>query len=416
MENTLCRKNVSIYPTNTSRFEVETVFKYGLGFLLLHGCLRNLFSCVLLLAGINATSTVSAFFKVLSVIFIIPTFVVVVFRKPVSVVGSLVAFALVWYLSYSYNQQSQMFIADGIVQFFVECLPYCWFFFFLFDKKEYRKIKTNEFLFRVSKIELIVLIVIQTIIFVFPKADVYHDYMSAAYILLNPLLVVSCRLLLEKKKRCNLFLVLLSTFYLLMLGSRGALLCEFLFFVSFFILFKVKRVSNKVFLIAFLLVMVLIIPFVAKAMIYLFGGNRVLVSLSSFTFFSDSSRMTIFNFILNKTFQNPFGLGVLADRYLLLNSNIVWETYYSHNIVLELGIDFGLFGFVLFGVLVLLIFKAFKNAYGFSTKIIILAFFSFSIIKLMFSSSIWIDSSFWKFIGVITALAFSLRTKRIVHA
>lgn len=380
----------------------HNLFFFGLGFLILHGSIRNLIVIVFSLIGINIFNVADSALKVLTILFLIPSILFAFRNRPFKIIISLSIFAFVWWFSFSYNIDARRYIIDGITQFFIECLPFLWLFYCLFDSKTNEEKRSLSFLFSISKVQLLFLLFVQTLIFLVPRVDIYNDYMSASYLLLEPLLIVGAFIFSSKIKVLDVFLFIIGTFYILIIGSRGAFLCELVFIFSYFLIFKIKKVINKILLLLASVVLVIFVPSVAKLLL-VFGENRILQSLSSLSLFSDNSRVLIFNLIFDKIKENPFGLGVLSDRPILLNSNVIWTVYYSHNFILELGIDFGYFGFLISALIIFLLFMAYFSTNNKRKKILLLAFASFSIIKLLVSSSIWIETSFWKLLGIAFA-------------
>lgn len=412
MNAIIVNKNLHLRASKrTVLYGEKKIFAFGFSFLLLHGSIRNLLITITLLAGFNSTTLINNIFLVLSVLFTLPCIVVVTLKKPLYIVFSLLLLSAIWFLSYSFNFDSRSYIMSGILQFFVECLPYFWLFLFLFDKNNYDSSFTFAYLKKISRTKLTILLIVQTMAFLAPWADVYKDYMSASYILLDALLILLCGIINTKHNLYEKTLCLTATIFIIILGCRGALLCEIAFLCLFLLIFKLKTTFKKILFIVILMTLFLLFVLASNLLAQVFVNNRILNALSSFSFFADEQRILIFDLIWKKIVANPFGLGVLSDRGILINSNVVWETYYSHNLFLELGINFGYLGFLLFVLILFLSLRTFRDKkLDDKTKYIFLAFFCFSLIKLLFSSSLWIDMNFWAFLGILFAI---VKTKKV---
>lgn len=132
--------------------------------------------------------------------------------------------------------------------------------------------------------------------------------------------------------RACLFGALLSIVLLVILQSQGRLTSSKLFFWLFFIAF-----------------LILIIVFFSNIIIYLvdlFPNSRSLSYLIKGDVLNDSNRSKIYEKIINSLIQNPFKFhGLLGDRIYLAGkgaSDNIILSFFSHNVCLELCMNFGL--------------------------------------------------------------------------
>lgn len=215
--------------------------------------------------------------------------------------------------------------------------------------------------------------------------------MGLGYSLLIPALF-----LFWHKGKFSVFVALLLTILILLLGSRGPLLPIALFvFIQRLIL---GSVNEKIFL--FIVLIVIICSF-SSIIDWLqdYGINsRTLELLVEGEMDSDSGRGDIYSIIVDKVSEHPIlGYGVFSDRVFLDGS-------YCHNILLESFMNFGYFipiSFIM--VMMLLICMCMKHF----TKLeftLLLLFFLASVVPLFVSGSYLTDFRLPLFMGYIYVL------------
>lgn len=221
------------------------------------------------------------------------------------------------------------------------------------------------------------------------KKNIYD--MGLGYSLLIPALF-----LFWHKGKFSVFVALLLTILILLLGSRGPLLPIALFvFIQRLIL---GSVNEKIFL--FIVLIVIICSF-SSIIDWLqdYGINsRTLELLVEGEMDSDSGRGDIYSIIVDKVSEHPIlGYGVFSDRVFLDGS-------YCHNILLESFMNFGYFipiSFIM--VMMLLICMCMKHF----TKLeftLLLLFFLASVVPLFVSGSYLTDFRLPLFMGYIYVL------------
>lgn len=403
------------FPSNKTKQSVtktNNIFLIGIAFLLLYGPIRDLINVLSLMLFGSYNQVISSILQVITMVVFACSLIIVFLKKYKFLITTFVIFALVWTLSYYCNKDAQPYILNGISLFFFECLPFLWVFYYIFSQKN--EFITYEFIksfFKVNNIKLLIVIISQSFMFIFPQCDIYRDYMSASYTLLNPLILVLASYFCGDKRIRNIVSALIASLYIIILGCRGALVCELFFLTGFFVFFVKKNKSfYRVSLIFIALLMLLLIQPLADVLVIFGLNSRSIEGIRNFQFFKDENRSIIFEIISLKTFQNPFGLGVMADRPILLSSSQLWQIFYSHNLFLELGIDFGVFGYLLFVIFIMLVVNAIKKG-SYIMKIVVWSLFCMSVVKLMYSSTLWADQYLWALLGSAYAIVNNKRRK-----
>ena len=214
--------------------------------------------------------------------------------------------------------------------------------------------------------------------------NVQPEYMSFSYNLLFGA-IFSSVFYIEKRKVLSLIAAIIGIILIFLAGARGPLACCFVSLVICFLLSK-ATVAKK-FVIVFLLISIGVIVMLFWEQILLALKNAVdSLGISSRTvdlllngdFFSDSSRGEIQRKIIDGF--TLFGKGLYGDR-------AIGENHYSHNLIIELISQWGyLCGTMIIAVLGILIYKGFRTKDP-NLRLLIVAFFPASIVKLMFSES-----------------------------
>ena len=230
------------------------------------------------------------------------------------------------------------------------------------------------------------------------------------YIMLPHLLLI----MLSLSKRVNLmraFVLLIGVFYILMLGNRGSIVC--------------------LLVMALILVIKATSAFEAKRRILAVGGVSILVGAVWYTDLYDTILSSLYRFALNNGMstrvflflqgdfsavsldsgrgdlqralvqaikENPLGYGLAGDRYLV--------GFYSHNVFLEILVEFGVFAGGAISILLLVkMFTSLRFASLEWDRLSYLwVFFCAGIVKLLISGSYLIEPYFWAFIGMMVAV------------
>lgn len=325
------------------------------------------------------------FFSVLFVLFSVPW---IVYRKFLLLI--LVYFFFSFLFSFSVFQNSAVLeyvLSEGIRFTLSICLPIFLSLVSIRNWDIFYKVAFQISMF-VAFIGLLYLILLLTGNLPM-KANIYD--MGLGYSLLIPALF-----LFWHKGKFGVFVALLLTILILLLGSRGPLLPIALFiFVQRLVL---GSINEKFFLFILLIIIICSFNFVINLLQDYGINSRTLELLVEGEMDSDSGRGDIYLVIVNKISDCPiFGHGMFSDRVFLDGS-------YCHNILLELFMNFGYFIPIFFIiVMIFLICMCMKH----STKLeltLLLLFFLASIVPLLVSGSYLTDFRLPLFLGYLYVL------------
>lgn len=218
---------------------------------------------------------------------------------------------------------------------------------------------------------------------------------------------------IEKLSVKYLALSIISIFFILVLGSRGAILCIIAFIILKIIFLKSKNRFYNLLIKLVVTVFVSIFVFNYKEILnelYLFLLNNNIESRTIQLFLRDelylSGRDSIYTVLIKYITEHPImGFGIGGDRRILSG-----EAVYAHNIMIEVIGNFGLLIglFVLF-VLFIIILYALLN-FKSNNKNMIIIWLSIGFVHLFISSSYLIEMKFWIFIGLLINIMF-IKTK-----
>lgn len=145
-------------------------------------------------------------------------------------------------------------------------------------------------------------------------------------------------------------------------------------------------------------------------------NSRFIDSIKNFATFEELSngRSRIWETAISLIKTGPFyGYGVYGERNAIYNIGMKWG--YSHNIFLEILVDFGwLFGSIIIVVLffyLVLFFKSSKDKYE---KLLVIIFLTIGF-ELVLSNSIWLHSGLWILMGLIVNHFKYKRQKRDIY-
>jgi hypothetical protein len=290
--------------------------------------------------------------------------------------------------------ENRKFLSDVSIYILMICLPM---FLFALQINNYEKL--YQMLLKASNIILAlgVLLTIQ-IILNFTKFDYYN--MSFSYYLLLPALV-NLNEIINKYKINNIIKFLISLLIIISLGSRGALICIFVFFILKII--KSIQYENKLsskLIIASFFVIAFFYKTILKIMLELsieFGIESRTLKLLNGTGIELSNRDSLYDAVILALNNSPvFGIGISGDRRVLENIQP-----YVHNIFIELLANFGyVLGFGIIIVLLYSFFNTYLKTNGVKNDVLIF-WFSYGFIHLLVSSSYLTDVKFWVFLGIL---------------
>jgi hypothetical protein len=187
---------------------------------------------------------------------------------------------------------------------------------------------------------------------------------------------------------------------MLVFGSRGALV-SVLFFILISILVYIQYKKQKtmyIFVVSLSFVFIILLSSqiieLITHILNVFGvSSRNLLLISSSNFLYDSNRFVIWKSILNDFLQNPFIIrGINSDYFVQTGLS---TADYSHNLFIEIFHSFGMvFGFIFSAFIIARVVKTF-NFKTDNYSMVKLVFLSGFFPLLLWSGSIWTNSSFW---------------------
>jgi peptidoglycan/xylan/chitin deacetylase (PgdA/CDA1 family) len=152
-----------------------------------------------------------------------------------------------------------------------------------------------------------------------------------------------------------------------------------------------------------LLSSILLLLLITVIVLVVLSNSRNLQLLLGKSFFQDGGRGKLYGMVVRALRESPLlGLGIFGDRPVV-NQKFVWG--YSHNIILELMVDFG----VILGLLLIIAYACISVQMIFKEKNRqrsewFIAFFAVSL-GLLFSSSFWLTP--WPWVSLIIYFKFS---------
>ena len=130
-------------------------------------------------------------------------------------------------------------------------------------------------------------------------------------------------------------------------------------------------------------------------------------AVSSGAVFNDENRELLYAGFVSMIWQKPWGYGIMGDRYISYEYGLFYKPIYPHNIYLEVIINFGyVIGIIICALFTFFLFRAILIGNNKQYKVMILVLASTSFVKLLFSSSYWIDQMFFMLLGAMIAPFF----------
>lgn len=258
------------------------------------------------------------------------------------------------------------------------------------------------------------------------NASVVDSYsQNTGYQSLLPFAVFGVNFFCFKKKH-SIFFIILSFAIMLIGGARGPLLAFLLcFFVEFLFLtkFSIKKITG-----CFALIFVILFfyeffyeEFLNNLILVFTNGGlstRILEGLKLGTISTDSARNQLSAFSVSYSVDHLFfGTGFINDRIILFN-NLTVDTnktvfgYYSHNILLEMCMQFGLVaGLLVFLIFAIIVIWQFRIKSTSQEKGLFVVFLSVGLFPLFVSYSYISYQYFYLLIGFLLTRFY--RSKRI---
>lgn len=218
------------------------------------------------------------------------------------------------------------------------------FLYSLFSYVLLRTIDDPKILLNILKPYSYIMIILATIVRF--KSNIGTGYMGYSYSMLLGVFV--CLYFgFFRKEKIPLVFGIIGIMLNLAGGTRGSIICFFIFFI---ILFKIKKLYKHFFSIMLLIISGFFfylfynsfLLWVANLLTKFNIDSRIITALINNSLDSNNGRSAITDVGLDLIYKQPFGYGFLGER-VPINEGIWWFTTngYSHNIFLEFILQFG---------------------------------------------------------------------------
>lgn len=259
-----------------------------------------------------------------------------------------------------------------------------------------------------KNVYLILLSNIALIIFCILTGRPMLGNMEISYTIL-PLLLLSLLIFLNEKKTKFLMIALFSCTIVVIMGSRGTLLCIASFLIMYYIINFKKEFFHVIIIVTLLIGIIWNFNNILAITINKFESwgisSRTLYKLENGDILNDTGRGKIQKVVIEALNEHPIlGLGIGGER-IIVNDKIYkmtkdMSTCYPHNLIIEIIAQYGyLVGTMLIVFLIGLLVNTIKNTNG-NERNILLLLVSQEIIKLLVSSSYIISPMFFLVLGI----------------
>lgn len=358
------------------------------------------------LLGTKNASIVQLISKLLVGIIYIYALPIVLKRSGKIFINTYLISFVIFAINYLIFEDNHIYLKELIFPFFFTCLPSFIYSISIKDFTVLKKVMKN-----ISFIVLVVGIIIGLLIFSGRYSIGYYS-MSISYYMLLPTIIYIDEMFQTLSLK-SLFFTLSSFFIILSLGSRGAIVCCGVFILLKLIRLKLKPLYKKVALYLSLTTISALAYLYFNEIINFLNINimkfgiksRTLTLLLRNDITESSERNDIYNSVISEIIKKPFlGNGLAGDRQILSGR-------YSHNIFLEVMINFGVIvgGLLLIWGIYLIVKVLFtKDIEVYNITII---WISLGFVHFIVSSSYLTDFRFWIFIGLIGNIYLKKRKK-----
>lgn len=221
------------------------------------------------------------------------------------------------------------------------------------------------------------------------------------------------------------FTSLIFLFIIFAAGCRGALVCSTLFLALIIIHQATYSANAKTArrwrLIGLLILLALPLYFsqifdaIGMSISKLGIMSRSMEMMTDNTFFQDGARNTIQTAIWRGVEENPMGYGLYGDRYIC-SKYYQGGAEYAHNIFYEFIADYGLlFGILLLLLIIVSIIKLYWKQKKSELSVMLLLLLPDGFIKLFFSNSYLMDTSFFILMGFLIVISTKKRYKNNIQ-
>ena len=202
----------------------------------------------------------------------------------------------------------------------------------------------------------------------------------------------------DKNKISSLFLSLGLLLFIVMYGSRGAIIGIVLYYIYNVIIRNLAEQKNTIRTLIITTISFIVVLEIKKILMVIYnimmakGYFSRTLYLFLFDISHDSNRVDIYSKIINAIFDSPFAFRGISADYLLLGT-------YSHNLIIEIVYEFGLL--ISIPIILCLIVLIYKTLSIKNTNPLLIIYFFSSVPCLMISGSLWHSSNFWIWIALI---------------
>lgn len=352
--------------------------------------------------GIDIGSTIQLFSKVLVGLVLFHSIIVLIIKNKITFIITYLLITSIFLVQYTFIIENRPYMQELIFPLFFMCLPL---FTISLEIKNFNVFKNIMFKSSIIIYLFGVLLAIQDFTGIV-DIGVYSGPLSN-YLLIPTIVFIDK--FFDKMKFTYLLFSIVSGFFILVLGSRGALLCILFYLVVKFMLFDTGKWALN-YLIK-LTMPIFFIIIVSSYKLILVNLQSILLSYriesrSIELFLNDnlylSGRDYIYSQLTDYIIANPIiGFGIGGDRRILDGIAV-----YAHNIGLEVLGDFGiLFGSVIIIIFTFSIIHILLKKKNIKRKIIIV-WLSIGFIHLFISSSYLIEMKFWILLGLMINILF----------
>lgn len=218
--------------------------------------------------------------------------------------------------------------------------------------------------------------------------DAYN--MSFSYGCLLPMLT-----LYSHRKPIDIVVSLIMFIAVLAIGARGTAIITVAYILMDSLL---NHNKSTIFIWLGIALFILLLPFMSGLFESIGINSRTLSLFFEGNIAYESGRDVIRQLLIERLMEHPFsGLGLYGDRVATMGVQ-------SHNIILEICVDFGLFfGFFIMLFLLLYLVRLFRQSDN-EKRVILFRYFSALVVPFMASGSYLVNSNFAIFIGVCYVL------------
>lgn len=214
--------------------------------------------------------------------------------------------------------------------------------------------------------------------------------MSFSYGCLLPMLT-----LYSHRKPIDIVVSLIMFIAVLAIGARGTAIITLAYILMDSLL---NHKKSTIFIWLGIALFIILLPFMSGLFESIGINSRTLSMFFEGNIAYESGRDEIRQLLIERLMEHPFsGLGLYGDR-------VVANGFYSHNIILEICVDFGLFfGFFIMLLLLLYLVRLFRQSDN-EKRVMLFRYFSALVVPFMASGSYLVNSNFAIFIGVCYVL------------